>query len=89
MTAKRRKRVFLTGATGAMGLAGVRALIAAGHEVVGTTHSRRSAAALDDLGATAIDVNILTKAPYERRWSASTCSLTSRRAYRWGSQPSG
>ena len=58
MTAKRRKRVFLTGATGAMGLAGVRALIAAGHEVVGTTHSRRSAAALDELGATAIDVNI-------------------------------
>ncbi len=58
MTAKRNNRVFLTGATGAMGLAGVRALIAAGHEVVGTTRSRRSAAALGELGATAIDVNL-------------------------------
>ena len=58
MTEKRKQRIFLTGATGAMGLTGVRALIAAGHEVVGTTRSRRGATVLGELGATAIDANL-------------------------------
>lgn len=50
------KRVFLTGATGSMGLAAARALIAAGHRVVGTT--RQGAAALKDLGATPVQVDL-------------------------------
>jgi len=47
-------KVFLAGATGAMGKQLVPRLVAAGHEVVGMTRSEAKRAALHDLGATAV-----------------------------------
>ena len=54
-----KKRIFLTGATGSMGLPATTELVSAGHDVVGTTRSRPGAAALfeaTDDGLTAINV---------------------------------
>lgn len=45
-------RIFLAGATGALGTALVPKLVAAGHEVVGSTRSPEKAAALSATGAT-------------------------------------
>ena len=45
-------RVFVAGATGVVGMPLVSALIAAGHEVTGTTRSPGKAGGLHDLGAT-------------------------------------
>ncbi len=44
-------RIFLAGASGAIGLRLVPLLLAAGHEVAGLTRSRRKAATLRELGA--------------------------------------
>jgi nucleoside-diphosphate-sugar epimerase len=52
-------RVFLAGATGAIGRPLVPQLIAAGHEVVGTTRSEERAAGLRDAGAEAVVVDAL------------------------------
>ena len=47
-------KVFVTGATGAMGRSAVTALLAAGHDVAGLARSPSSAAQLEDMGATAV-----------------------------------
>lgn len=49
-TSEQRRRVFLTGATGAMGLSAVKTLTEAGHQVVGLVRSRQGANALKELG---------------------------------------
>ena len=54
-----RKRIFLTGATGSMGMAVARELLAAGHDVVGTTRSRQRTEALTSLGAKPLEVDLL------------------------------
>lgn len=54
----RGKRIFLTGATGSMGLAAVRELVAAGHIVLGTTRSRLGGEALSSIGATPVEVDL-------------------------------
>lgn len=55
------QRVFLTGATGAIGLAATRELVAAGHEVVGVTRTREGAATLLDLRATPVEVDLFDR----------------------------
>ncbi len=47
-------RIFVTGASGRIGLALVRALVAAGHDVVGLARSDDGAAAVQGLGATVV-----------------------------------
>ncbi len=54
-------RVFVAGATGVVGQPLVSALIAAGHEVTGTTRSPAKAAGLHDLGATPVIVDGLDR----------------------------
>ncbi len=54
-------RVFVAGATGVVGRPLVSALIAAGHEVTGSTRSPAKAAALHDLGATPVIVDGLDR----------------------------
>jgi nucleoside-diphosphate-sugar epimerase len=54
-------RVFVAGATGAVGKQLVPALLAAGHEVTGTTRSRSKAAELDALGAKGLVVDALDR----------------------------
>jgi nucleoside-diphosphate-sugar epimerase len=54
-------KVFLAGATGAIGQALVPRLVAAGHEVVGTTRSKERAKQIEDAGATAVVVD-----PFDR-----------------------
>jgi nucleoside-diphosphate-sugar epimerase len=55
-------RVFVTGATGAIGSRLVPQLIAHGHEVVGASRSDRRAAVLREAGAEAVVVNLLDRA---------------------------
>ena len=50
-------KVFVAGATGVMGRHLVPRLVAAGHEVVGTTRSESKRAALSELGATPVVVD--------------------------------
>ncbi len=52
-------RIFLAGATGAMGKQLVPRLVEAGHEVVGMTRSNSKRAALEELGATAVVADAL------------------------------
>ena len=52
-------KVFVAGATGAMGKQLVPRLVAAGHRVVGTTRSESKQAALWDLGAAPVVVDAL------------------------------
>jgi nucleoside-diphosphate-sugar epimerase len=52
-------RIFVAGATGVMGRQLVPRLVAAGHEVVGTTRSESKRAALSELGATPVVVDAL------------------------------
>ena len=54
-----KKRIFLSGATGSMGMAVARELLAAGHDVVGTTRSRQGTEALTSLGAKPLEVDLL------------------------------
>ena len=72
-------RVFLAGASGAVGRPLVRLLVAAGHSVVGTTRTEQGAAALRALGAEPAVVDALvwlcagllvaSGIDYVRRWS--------------------
>jgi 2-alkyl-3-oxoalkanoate reductase len=55
-------RVFVTGATGAIGTRLVPRLIAHGHEVVGTSRSDRRASSLRQAGATAVVLDVLDRA---------------------------
>jgi nucleoside-diphosphate-sugar epimerase len=52
-------RIFLAGATGAMGKQLVPRLVEAGHEVVGTTRSESKRAVIEEMGATAVVVDAL------------------------------
>src|SRR5258708_13570134 len=52
-------RVFVAGATGAMGKQLVPRLVAAGHEVVGMTHCESKRALLTELGAEAVVADAL------------------------------
>src|SRR5205807_10458807 len=52
-------RIFVAGATGAMGKQLVPLLVAAGHEVVGMTRSESKRAALEELGATPVVPDVL------------------------------
>jgi nucleoside-diphosphate-sugar epimerase len=52
-------RIFLAGATGAMGKQLVPRLVEAGHEVVGTTRSESKRAVIEAMGATAVIVDAL------------------------------
>jgi nucleoside-diphosphate-sugar epimerase len=52
-------KVFLAGATGAIGKQLVPRLVAAGHEVVGTTRSESKRAMIEEMGATAVVVDAL------------------------------
>ncbi len=75
-------KVFVAGATGAMGKQLVPRLIAAGHEVVGTTRSESKRAALYELGATpvvldALDSDQVAAAVAEARPDAIVHELTS------------
>lgn len=58
----RSRKVFLTGATGAMGLAITRALVTAGHDVIGVTRSAEGRAALEALGARPVQVDLFDAA---------------------------
>ena len=51
-------KVFLAGATGALGKSLVRQLIARGHEVTGTTTSDAKASLLTNLGATPLVLDL-------------------------------
>jgi nucleoside-diphosphate-sugar epimerase len=52
-------RIFLAGATGAMGKQLVPRLVGAGHEVLGTTRSEANRAAIEEMGAAAVVVDAL------------------------------
>jgi len=52
------RQILLTGATGSMGLAITRELVAGGHAVLGVTRSSEGARALADLGATPVEVDL-------------------------------
>lgn len=52
-------KVLVAGATGAVGLPSVRALLDAGHEVVGTTRSERKRALIESPGARAVVMDAL------------------------------
>jgi nucleoside-diphosphate-sugar epimerase len=74
-------RVFLAGATGAIGRPLVRQLVEAGHEVTGTTRSEERAAGLRDQGADAVvldclDDEALATAVHEARPDALVNQLT-------------
>ena len=51
-------RVAITGATGVLGTSAVRALVAAGHDVVGLARTPAKAAGLQALGASAVTVDL-------------------------------
>ncbi|HUB04956.1 MAG TPA: NAD(P)-dependent oxidoreductase [Solirubrobacteraceae bacterium] len=75
-------KVFVAGATGAMGKQLVPRLIAGGHEVVGTTRSESKQAALYELGATpvvldALDADQVAAAVAQARPDAIVHELTS------------
>ena len=55
-------RVFVTGATGALGRSSVTALLAAGHDVSGLARSAADAAALEGLGACPVGADLFDEA---------------------------
>jgi nucleoside-diphosphate-sugar epimerase len=59
-------RVFLAGATGAIGIPLVRRLVAAGHVVAGMTRSEAKAAGLRELGAEPVVCDVFDAAALER-----------------------
>ena len=67
-------RVFVTGASGAIGRRLVSQLIDAGHDVIGTHNAPSSAELLRTLGATPVRLDLL-----DARADARPCSSTSRR----------
>src|SRR4051794_10171131 len=54
-------RVFVAGATGAVGSRLVPLLVASGHDVVGTRRSREKAARLEEMGAEAVLLDVLDR----------------------------
>ena len=52
-------KVFVAGATGAIGVPAVRALVAAGHDVTGTTRRNSKRSVIESLGARAVIVDAL------------------------------
>lgn len=69
-------RIFVAGATGAMGVPLVKRLVAAGHQVTGLTRSEAKRSLLEGLGATAAVADVFDRerlvSPY------AVISLTSR-----------
>lgn len=55
-------RVFVAGATGAVGVPLVRRLVEAGHDVAGTTRSEGKTASIEELGATPVVVDVFDRA---------------------------
>ena len=55
-------RVFVTGATGAIGIPAVKALVAAGHDVAATARSPEKAEQVRALGATPVEVDLFDPA---------------------------
>jgi nucleoside-diphosphate-sugar epimerase len=62
-------RVFVAGATGAIGRQLVPCLVAAGHEVHGMTRYRSKRAMLDELGAVPVVADALDPDGSRRRWA--------------------
>ena len=60
-------KVFVAGATGAIGRELVPRLVAAGHEVHGMTRSESKQAMLDEMGAVPVVALILTRS--RKRWA--------------------
>src|SRR3954447_14616411 len=58
-------KVFVAGASGAIGRPLVRQLVQAGHEVTGTTRREERAAAMRDAGATAVVCDVFDAAALE------------------------
>src|SRR4051794_2922783 len=65
-------RVFVTGATGAIGTRLVPRLIACGHQVVGTSRSDRRTASLREAGATAVVLDLLDPAAVRAALAAAS-----------------
>jgi nucleoside-diphosphate-sugar epimerase len=64
-------KVFVAGGSGTIGVPLVRALVAAGHEVVATTRSREKERLIRGLGATPVVVDALDAAALERAVTAA------------------
>ncbi len=74
-------KVLVAGATGAVGLPTVRALLAAGHDVIGTTRSERKRGLIESVGARAVvmdalDANSVRRAVTEEKPDAIVQLLT-------------
>ena len=72
------KRIFLTGATGSMGLAITGALVTIGYDVVGVTRSREGARSLLDLDATPVEVDLFDREAVREAVDGSAWSCTTR-----------
>lgn len=72
-------KIFLAGASGVIGRSLVPQLVAAGHEVVGTTRTHEGKAKLEQLGIRAVQVDVfdrdaITKAVYDATPRCSSIS---------------
>ena len=67
-------KLFVTGATGAIGRHAVPALVAAGHQVTGVARSDAKAAWLHEQGADSARVSIFDRGRWPRPWPATTRS---------------
>ena len=74
-------RVFVAGASGAIGRPLVPKLVAAGHEVTGTTRSEERAEAIRAAGATAAVVDVFDAATSPRRGGGGAAGGTGARAH--------
>lgn len=72
-------RVFVAGATGAIGLQLVPRLVAAGHEVHAMTRSASKQAMLRELGAVPVVADALDPSSTPTSWRTSDQSATSHR----------
>ena len=75
-------RVFLTGASGAIGRRLVPRLIHGGHEVVGAYHSPASAALLQRLGAKPVRLDLLDAGAPAKSASSTTYGRSSTKRQR-------